>query len=83
MPSIFSYDNLYRAYLDCRKHKRNKPDALAFEMHAEDNLDQLHLELVERTYRPSIYSYASRITQVFLMLTIHHDQGSGQHPNRN
>ncbi|MGA1842750.1 MAG: hypothetical protein ACMUIU_19200, partial [bacterium] len=51
--SIFSYENIYQAYLDCRKNKRNKPDALLFEMNAEENLLQLHQELNERTFHPS------------------------------
>lgn len=50
---MFSYETLYRAYLDCRKTKRNTPDALRFEMNAEENLFDLHRELMERTYRPS------------------------------
>ncbi len=51
--SVFSMDNLYRAYDDCRRRKRNAPDALRFEAHAEDRLAQLQRELSERTYRPS------------------------------
>jgi len=51
--SAFSYETLYRAYLDCRKNKRNKPDALLFETHAEDHLHDLCVALKERSYRPS------------------------------
>jgi retron-type reverse transcriptase len=51
--SVFSYENLYRAYEDCRRTKRNTSEALRFEMQAEENLFQLHRELTERTFRPS------------------------------
>ncbi len=51
--SVFSYENIYRAYRDCRKNKRNKPAALLFEMNAEENLLQLQIELTERSYHPS------------------------------
>ena len=51
--SSFSYQNLYRAYEDCRKTKRNTPEALRFEVRLEDNLFQLHRELTERSFRPS------------------------------
>ena len=51
--SLFSYEHLYRAYLDCRKTKRTTPDALRFELHAEEWLYDLQRQLVERTYHPS------------------------------
>jgi RNA-directed DNA polymerase len=51
--SLFSYEQLYRAYLDCRKTKRNTPDALRFELNAEELLDDLQRELTERAYHPS------------------------------
>jgi RNA-directed DNA polymerase len=51
--SVFSFENIYRAYLDCRKNKRNRPDALLFEINAEENLHNLRLELLERSYYPS------------------------------
>jgi len=51
--SLFSYQNLYRAYLDCRKTKRNTLDALRFELNAEGLLFDLQLALTERAYRPS------------------------------
>ena len=53
IPSAISYENLYRAYLDCRQNKRSKPDALRFEINSEENLRNLFEELLERTYHPS------------------------------
>ncbi len=44
---------MHQAYLDCRKNKRNKPDALAFEINAEENLYFLRQELVNGIYHPS------------------------------
>ncbi len=51
--SLFSYQNLYRAYRECRRTKRTKPDALRFELNAEELLFDLQLALTERAYRPS------------------------------
>ncbi len=50
---MFSYENLYRAYAECRRTKRNTPEAILFEMNAEDNIYQLHRDLEERSFRPS------------------------------
>ena len=51
--SVFSLENIYRAYLDCRKNKRNKHDALEFEFDADENLFKLCCDLQNRTYHPS------------------------------
>ena len=50
--TIFTYKNLYRAYLDCRKHKRKTANALKFEYNLEENLLKLLNELRNRTYAP-------------------------------
>ena len=52
MPTIFTYKNLYRAYLDCRKHKRKTANALKFEYNLEENLLKLLNELRTGTYSP-------------------------------
>jgi len=51
--TLFTFENIYQAYLDCRKNKRNRPDAISFEMCAEDNIKLLCQELQARTYCPS------------------------------
>jgi RNA-directed DNA polymerase len=53
MPPLFSFENLYRQYLRCRRHKRNTHNALRFEARLEDNLVRLREELEGRTYHPS------------------------------
>jgi len=50
---LFSFENLYRCYLKCRKSKRNTINALKFEANAEENLFILAEELKNRTYKPS------------------------------
>ena len=50
--TIFTFEKLYRAYLDCRKTKRKTINALKFEMNLERNLFQLQKELQNKTYRP-------------------------------
>jgi len=51
--SIFSFENLYRSYLACRKNKRGTINALKFEINAEENLFDLAEELMSHTYKPS------------------------------
>ena len=58
----FSFANIYKCYLKCRKRKRNTINALRFEMHLEDNLCKLERELKSKTYQParSIYFVAKK-----------------------
>ena len=53
----FSFDqilfDLHIAYLDARRHKRNKPYQIDFEKNLKSNLEQLAQELHDRTYRPA------------------------------
>jgi retron-type reverse transcriptase len=50
--SSFSFSGLVQAYLDCRRRKRNKASAKAFEANLERNLCTLFDELSNGTYRP-------------------------------
>ncbi|SLM28555.1 conserved hypothetical protein [Desulfamplus magnetovallimortis] len=50
---LFSLENLYDAYLKCRKNKRNTINALRFEIAFPDNLINLYDELSSGTYHPS------------------------------
>ncbi len=50
--SIFTYEKLYKAYLDCRKNKRSTTNALKFELNLTQNLADLLYELKSRTYFP-------------------------------
>jgi len=45
--------DLHIAYLDARRHKRNKPYQIDFEKNLKSNLEQLAQELHDRTYRPA------------------------------
>lgn len=47
-----SFTDLVQAYLDCRRNKRNSPNALAFEQQAEQHLVALYDELICGTYTP-------------------------------
>jgi hypothetical protein len=51
--TIFTYKNLYNAYLDCRKRKRNTANALKFEQNLETNLFELLDDLKNKTYETS------------------------------
>jgi retron-type reverse transcriptase len=44
--------DLFQAYFDARKNKRNTINALAFEKHLEANLFVLSNEIIERNYVP-------------------------------
>jgi hypothetical protein len=50
---LFSFENIYRQYLKCRKNKRGTINSLKFEMNCEENLLDLKRELSDRTYYPS------------------------------
>jgi hypothetical protein len=50
--AAFCFTELVDAYLACRRTKRNSATALAFEQQLERNLVELHLELVDGSYRP-------------------------------
>ena len=50
---LFSFENIYKQYLLCRRNKRNTFNALGFEVEQEKNLLALKEELETRTYRPS------------------------------
>lgn len=52
MHEIFNLENIYKAYLDCRKNKRKTINALKFERNLEDNLFLLEKQLLNKTYRP-------------------------------
>lgn len=52
MSDKFSYENLYRHYLACRKTKRNTYNALRFEVNQERELLALQTALIDRTYQP-------------------------------
>lgn len=45
-------EELFQAYFDCRKNKRNTINALAFEKHFEQNIFKLHDELLAGNYYP-------------------------------
>ncbi len=52
MSKVFTYNKIYKAYLDCRENKRNTVNALNFEWDLERNLFQLQEELQNKTYKP-------------------------------
>lgn len=52
VPVLFSYENLYRHYLSCRRNKRHTLNALRFEARQELELLDLRDALVSRAYRP-------------------------------
>lgn len=49
---IFNFQQLYRAYLSCRKNKRHTYHAAKFEINFESELLQLEQELQAKTYKP-------------------------------
>ncbi len=49
---LFTLANLYRAYRQCRRRKRGTCNALLFEQRLEENLLDLHKELIEGSYTP-------------------------------
>lgn len=50
---MFSLEEVFEAYYDCRKNKRCTASAIDFEIHYDENCIKLWRELNDRTYRPS------------------------------
>lgn len=50
--NLSSSKNLQKAYLNCRRNKRNTINALRFEFNSGDNLFKLQQELNDKTYHP-------------------------------
>lgn len=53
----FSIKDIYKAYYDCRKRKRNTKNALQFELNLEENLFDLYNDIKNNKYKvtKSIY----------------------------
>ncbi len=49
----FSFKNLHKAYIDCRRHKGNTYHAMKFHINCELELLKLEQELQTRTYKPT------------------------------
>ena len=52
METYFTYKNLHKAYLECRKRKSMSFYAMKFNENLEENLLKLEKQLQTRTYRP-------------------------------
>ncbi|KKR62504.1 hypothetical protein A2643_01670 [Candidatus Nomurabacteria bacterium RIFCSPHIGHO2_01_FULL_39_220] len=48
---IFNFQNLYKAYISCRRHKRNTYHAAEFEVNYESELLKLEEELQDHNYK--------------------------------
>lgn len=53
MNDLFSFANIYRCYLKCRRRKRKTINALRFEMRLESGICKLEKELKTKSYRPA------------------------------
>jgi retron-type reverse transcriptase len=53
MAEVSLLSELFQAYFDARRNKRNTNSQLAFEINCERNLIELHEEIKERRYAPS------------------------------
>ena len=49
---MFTFKEIYSAYLRCRKGKRNTHNALKFEINLSENICNLETSLNSRTYTP-------------------------------
>jgi RNA-directed DNA polymerase len=52
MSNIFNFNNLLKAYYQCRKNKRRTINAAKFELNFETELMKLEKELKNKTYQP-------------------------------
>jgi RNA-directed DNA polymerase len=54
-PQVYAFDNLYRAFRQARRGKRDRAEVAAFEFDLEENLLRLQEELATHTYYPGPY----------------------------
>lgn len=54
-PQVYSYENLYHAYKQAAANKRARETVLQFAEKLEDNLRELQIELINKTYQPGKY----------------------------
>lgn len=55
LEEIFTFENLYSAYKDCRKSKQHKGEVIRFEINLSDNLTNLRNEIISRKYKLGQY----------------------------
>ena len=55
-PRVHDFANLYRAFRQARRGKRDRVAVASFEFDLEDNLLRLQAELRDSTYRPGPYT---------------------------
>lgn len=54
-PELVSFENLWRAYLAARRHKRSRPAVAAYELDADTRLLRLQERLEAGAYVPGAY----------------------------
>jgi retron-type reverse transcriptase len=54
---IYSFENIYVAYLKARKNKRYHPEVLRFSVNLEENLINIQKELINKTYKTGEYKH--------------------------
>ena len=54
---MYSFKEIYQAYLECRKSKRNSLNAIKFEVNLLDNLWEIYEALNSFSYKPKRYIY--------------------------
>lgn len=52
MATYFTFENIYKAYISCKKRKTRTLNHLQFSERLEENIFKLESELTDRTYRP-------------------------------
>ena len=51
LEEIFTFENLYKAYKNCRKSKQHKGEVIKFETNLSVNLNNLYSEIINKTYK--------------------------------
>ncbi len=66
---MFEFGNIYRAYIECRRGKRDTANALMFELELLDRLCELETSLKSGTYRPKrsicFLAHSPKIREIF------------------
>ena len=77
-PEIYDFENLFAAYKDGIKQKRDRPDIMAYTSNLEENLITLQNEFIWKTYKVGPYR-SFYVYEPKRRLIMHFRSGTGWH----
>ena len=66
LKEIFTFENLYDAYKECRKSKQHKGEVIRFETNLSSNISNLMNEIITKKYKLGKYKEFSGMAAICL-----------------